>query len=127
MYSMSRLGVRPHSGFGQTQVHYGWPISNDQLLFAALQKATNLSNVGHEFSLSPTFHYEENIGNPKQQKLTLCGYRSSIQAMINIPVASSSQLCAACAGLQVVLCVLLYAVPGQHKVAWTPKSCHSSQ
>ena len=56
MYFMSRRGVRPHSGFDQTQVHYGWPIYNDQLLFAALQKATNLSNVGHEFSISPTFH-----------------------------------------------------------------------
>ena len=69
----------------------------------------------------------KNIGNPKLEKPTTRSYRSSIPAMINIPVASISQLCAAFAGLQVVLCVLLYTVPGQHKVAWTPKSCNSSQ
>lgn len=67
MYFMPRRGVRPQSGFGQIPVNCGWPMSNDQLLLAAPQKATNLSNVGHEFSLSPTFQYEENIGNSKQQ------------------------------------------------------------
>jgi len=50
-----------------------------------------------------------------------------VQLVGLLPVASSSQLSAACAGLQAVPCVPLCAVPGQHKVAWTLKSCHSSQ
>lgn len=69
----------------------------------------------------------KNIGNPKLQKPTLCSYRSSIQPTINIPVASLSKLCIACAGLQAVLWVPLCIVPEQHKGDWTPKSCNSSQ